>query len=78
MFGRGHREGHDVTDGLVEAGVGAVAEGDGLVLVLQEVLHMAHLVVHCDEVIHVHHCALLDPGQWEQELREVTGQGGVG
>ena len=61
VFGRSHRQGQHIANGLVETRVGPVAERDGLVLVLQEVLHMAHLVVHGDEVIHGHHGALFDP-----------------
>lgn len=65
VLGRGHRQGQHVADGLVEAGVGAVAEGHGLVFVLQEVLHVAHLVVDRDQVVHGHHRALFDPGGGE-------------
>lgn len=70
MFGGGDRQGHDISNSLMETRVGPVAEGDRLVLVLQEVLDVAHLMMHCDEVIHVHHGALLDPGD--------TGVGGEG
>lgn len=45
----------------MESRVGAVAERDGLILILQEVLNVAHLMVHSDEVVQGHHCALLDP-----------------
>lgn len=62
MFGGGHRQCEYIADGLVEARVGAVAEGHGLVFVLQEVLDVAHLMVHRDQVVHRHHRALLDPG----------------
>ena len=61
VLGRGHRQGQHVADGLVEARVGAVSEGHRLVLVLQEVLDVAHLVVHGDQVVHGYHRALLDP-----------------
>lgn len=62
MFRRGHRQGQHVTNGLVEARVGSIAEGHGLVFVLQEVLDMAHLMVYGDQVIHGHNGALFDPG----------------
>ncbi len=61
MFRCGNGQGQYVTDGLVESRVGAVAERDVLILILQEVLNVAHLMVHGDEVIHGHHRALLDP-----------------
>lgn len=62
MFGCGHREGQYITDGLVETRVGSVTEGHGLVFVLQKILHMAHLMVDRDEVVHGHNRALFDPG----------------
>lgn len=62
MFGRGHREGKDITNGLVESRVGSVTEGHRLIFVLQEVLDVAHLVVHRDQVVHSHNSALFDPG----------------
>lgn len=40
--------------------VGAFPEHGGKVFVQQEVLHVAHLVVHRDKVVHGHVCALLD------------------
>jgi len=61
VAGGGDRQGQDITNGLMEAGVGPAAEGDGLVLVLQVVLHVAHLVVHREQLLHGHRCALLDP-----------------
>lgn len=62
MFGCGHRQGQYITNGLVEARVGSVTEGHGLVFVLQKILHVAHLMVDCDQVIHGHNRALFDPG----------------
>lgn len=62
MFGRGDGQRENVSDGFVEAWVGAGAERNGLVFVLQEVLHMAHLMVHSDQVIHSHNGALFYPG----------------
>lgn len=46
----------------MEARVGSVTEGHRLVLVLQKILDVAHLMVHCDQVIHSHNSALFDPG----------------
>ena len=62
MLGRGHGQGEHIADGLVEAGVGSIAEGHWLVFVLQEVLDVAHLMVHRDQVVHSHNGALFDPG----------------
>lgn len=67
MFRRGHGQGQHVADGLVEARVGSVAEGHGLVFVLQEVLDVAHLMVHSDQVIHGHDGALFDPGDIKKD-----------
>lgn len=61
VAGGGDREGQDIPDGLVEARVGPAAEGHGLVLVLQVVLDVAHLMVHCEQLLHGHRRALLDP-----------------
>lgn len=61
MFGCGHRQGQDITNGFMEARVGSVTEGHGLVFVLQKILHVAHLMVYCDQVVHGHNCALFDP-----------------
>ena len=58
----GDGEGQHIADGLVEAWVGASAQGDVLVLVLQVVLHVAHLVVDRGQLVHSDPCALLDPG----------------
>lgn len=68
VAGRGDRQGHDIADGLMEARVGPAAEGDGLVLVLQVVLDVAHLVVHCEQLLHGHRCALLDPDKRKQSI----------
>ena len=58
----GDGERQHIPDGLVEARVGTLAQGDGLVFVLQVVLNVAHLVVHCGQLVHRDPCALLDPG----------------
>lgn len=68
MFGCGHRQGKHITNGLVEARVGSITEGHRLVFVLQEVLDMTHLMVHCDQVIHSHNSALLDPGDTNKAM----------
>lgn len=68
MFGCGHRQGEYIANGLVEARVGSIAEGHWLVFVLQEVLDMAHLMVHRDQVIHSHNSALLDPGDTNKAI----------
>lgn len=68
MFGRGHGQGEHIANGLMEARVGSIAEGHRLVFVLQEVLDVAHLMVHCDQVIHSHDCALFDPGDTNEAV----------
>lgn len=68
MFGSGHRESKNITNGLVESGVGAITKGHGLIFVLQEILHMTHLVVNCDQVVHRHHGALFDPGHTNESV----------
>lgn len=73
MFRCGHRQGQNITDGLVESRVGAVTEGDGLIFILQEVLNVSHLVVYGDEVVHGHHRALLDPRN-DRRMEEVHGE----
>lgn len=60
MCRSGDGERQHIPDGLVEAGVGALAQGDVLVLVLQVVLHVAHLVVHRGQLVHSDLRALLD------------------
>ena len=62
MCRSGDRERQHIPDGLMEAGVGPLAQGDRLLLVLQIVLHMAHLVVHRGQLVHRNPRALLDPG----------------
>lgn len=62
MFRSGDGERQHIPDGLVEARVGPLAQGDRLVLVLQIVLHVAHLVVHRGQLVHSDPRALLDPG----------------
>lgn len=66
VFGCGHRQRQHISDGLVESRVGAVTERDGLIFILQEILHMAHFVVHRNQIVHVHHCALLNPKETYQ------------
>lgn len=70
MFGRGYGQGEHVPDGLVEARVCPVTEGHRLVFVLQEVLHVAHLMVHCDQVVHGHYSALFDPEGTSEAVME--------
>lgn len=41
--------------------VGSATEAHWLVLVLQVILDVAHLVVHCEELLHRRYGALLDP-----------------
>ena len=62
MCRSGDGERQHIPNGLMEAGVGALAQGDVLVLVLQVVLHVAHLVVHRGQLVHSDLRALLDPG----------------
>ena len=50
---RGGHHPHQLPDGLVEAPVGSVPEDLGLVLVLHEVLDVAHLVEDGGEVLEV-------------------------
>lgn len=69
MFGCGHREGQDIADGLVEARVGSITEGHRLVFILQKILHVAHLMVDCDQVVHGHNSALFDPGDKHHSLK---------
>lgn len=61
MCRSGDGERQHIPDGLMEARVGASAQGDMLVLVLQVVLHVAHLVVHGGQLVHGDLRALLDP-----------------
>lgn len=56
------RECKHIPNGLMEARVGTSTQRDMQVLVLEIVLHMAHLVVHRGELIHRDPCALLNPG----------------
>lgn len=62
MSRRGDGERQHIPNGLVEARVGTLAQGDRLVLVLQVVLNVAHLMVYCGQLVHGDPCALLDPG----------------
>lgn len=56
------RERHDFSHGLVEALVAAVPQEVGQIAVSHLVLIVAHLVVHSEEVVHVHLSAHFDPG----------------
>lgn len=56
------REGEHIPDGLVEARVGTSTQRDVQVLVLEIVLHVAHLVVYCGQLVHRDPRALLNPG----------------
>lgn len=69
MFGCRDGERQHVPDGLVEAGVGPASEAHGQVLVLQVVLHVAHLVVDGEQLLHGHCGTLLDPSErWRQHI----------
>lgn len=57
-----HRECKHIPNGLVEARVGTSTQRDRQVLVLEVVLHVAHLVVNCGQLVHCDPCALLNPG----------------
>lgn len=62
MCGGTDGECEHIPNGLVEARVGASAQRDGQVLVLEVVLYVAHLVVYCVQLLHRDACALLNPG----------------
>lgn len=51
-----------IPNGLMEARVGTSTQRDVQVLVLEVVLHVAHLVVYCGQLFHRDPCALLNPG----------------
>lgn len=72
MFGSGHRQSKNITNGLVESRVGTVTKGYGLLFVLQEILHMTHLMVNRDQVVHRHHGALFDPGHTNEPVSKDT------
>lgn len=61
MFGRCSREGHNFSDGLVEALVGSVSQEVGQITVSHLVLVVPHLVVRREEVVHGDLGAHLDP-----------------
>lgn len=61
MLGSGDGQGQHITNGLVEAWVSTAAEAYRLFLVLQVIFNMAHLVVHCEKLLHVDCGALFDP-----------------
>lgn len=68
MLGRGHRKGKHIADGFMESRVGPVTEGHRLIFVLQKVLDVAHLMVHCYQVIHGHNSTLFDPGDTDKTI----------
>lgn len=47
------RKGHDFSDSLVETLVGSIPQEVGLVAISHLVLVVTHLMVHCEEVVHV-------------------------
>lgn len=53
VFGRCSREGHDLSDSLVETLIGSVSQQVGQVTVSHLVLVVTHLMVHREEVVHV-------------------------
>lgn len=57
------REGHDFSHSLVETLVAAVPQEVGQVAVRHLVLVVTHLVVHSEEVVHVHLGAHFDSGR---------------
>ena len=61
VFGRRSREGHDFSNSLVETLVGSVPQEVGQVTVSHLVLVVTHLMVHCEEVVHVDLGAHFDP-----------------
>lgn len=68
VFGRGSREGHDFSDGLVETFVSSVPQEVGQVAVSHLVLVVAHLMVHGEEVVHVDLGAHFYPGDAAAEV----------
>lgn len=61
VFGSCSREGHDFSDSLVETLVGSVPQEVGQITVSHLVLVVTHLMVHCEEVVHVDLGAHFDP-----------------
>lgn len=62
------REGHDFSHSLVETLVAAVPQEVGQVAVRHLVLVVTHLVVHSEEVVHVHLGAHFDSGDIQEEV----------
>lgn len=54
-----------IADGLMEAGIGPVAEDMRLISVLQEVINVAHFVENGEQIVHVDAGALLYAGNQE-------------
>lgn len=61
VFGSRSREGHDFSDSLVETLVGSVPQEVGQITVSHLVLVVTHLMVHCEEVVHIDLGAHFDP-----------------
>lgn len=69
MFGCCSREGHNLSDGLVETLVGAIPQQVGQITVSHLVLVVAHFMVHSEEIIHVDLGAHFDPEDMAAEVR---------
>ena len=61
VFGCCSGEGHDFSDSLVETLVGSIPQEVGQVAISHLVLVVTHLVVRCEEVVHVDLGAHFDP-----------------
>lgn len=75
MFGRCSREGHNFSDGLVEALVGSVSQEVGEITVSHLVLVVPHLVVRGEEVVHGDLRAHLDPKRHSQVRSSMSNTG---
>lgn len=62
------RECEHISNGLVEARVSTSTQRHRQVFVLEVVLHMAHLVVYCGQLVHCDPRALLNPGVEMEEM----------
>lgn len=63
VFGRCSGQGHDFSNSLVETLVRSVPQEVGQVTVSHLVLVVTHLMVHCEEVVHVDLGAHFDPDE---------------
>lgn len=63
------RECKHISNGLMEARVGTSPQRHRQVLVLEVVLHVAHLVVYRGQLFHCDPCALLNPGVEMMEMK---------